>query len=125
MSLRVISVKTTKSGWIAAGQFPDFAVLSEDFFSVPPEHIRGIESLLTVVGGTPVHAAGVFAPHALPPIPILQEWSPIARFGGHWRVSANGSLPPEPVVCAHGFSCAPLGDDALNRSGGDCSCWAY
>jgi predicted amidohydrolase YtcJ len=113
-----------RKGQVAPGQLADFAVLSEDYFAVPPERIRGIESLLTVLGGKVVHAAGEFREHAPPTVPVLPEWSPVSRFGGHWRVSAGASLPPNPVVCPHGYAHAPLGRDALSGPGG-CSCWAF
>jgi predicted amidohydrolase YtcJ len=74
-------------GRIAPGLFADFAILSEDYFSVPEERIRGIESLLTVVGGKVVHAAAPFdalgdglAPPKLPP--VSPAWSPAAHYGG-------------------------------------------
>lgn len=112
-------------GQIALGQHADMAVLSEDFFEVPADRIRAIESLFTVVDGKVVHAAGAFEAHAPPAIPVLPEWSPVSKFGGHWRVAANASLPPAPVVCAHGYAHAPLGRDALSHGGGGCSCWAF
>jgi hypothetical protein len=99
--------------------------LSEDYFAVPAEQIRGIESLLTVLGGSVVHAAGVFTPHAPPTLPVLPDWSPVAAFGGHWRTAANAALPPQPVSCPHGHSHAPLGRDALTTPGLGCSCWAF
>ncbi len=110
-------------GQITPGQLADFAVLSEDYFSVPIEQIRAIESVLTVTGGKPVHGAGIFAEHAPPPIPVLPEWSPVGKFGGHWRVAAQAALPPNPVCCPHGLTSAPLGRDALGTGG--CSCWAF
>src|SRR5258707_2396436 len=85
-----------RKGQIAPGQLADFAALSEDYFTVPPERIRGIESLLTVLGGKVVHAAGAFSAHAPPSVPVLPEWSPVSKFGGHWRVDAGASLPPNP-----------------------------
>ena len=48
-------------GWIAEGKLADLAVLSADYLTVPDPMIRKIESVLTVVGGTIVHAAGPFA----------------------------------------------------------------
>jgi predicted amidohydrolase YtcJ len=39
----------------------DLAVLSEDYFSVPLPRIAQIESLMTVVGGRIVYAAGPFS----------------------------------------------------------------
>jgi predicted amidohydrolase YtcJ len=118
------SREESRKGQIAPGHFADLAILSEDFFDVPPERIRGIESLLTMLGGNVVHAAGAFAAHAPAPIPVLPEWSPVARSGGHWRVGANSALPPQPVCCPHGHAAAPLGRDALSGIGG-CSCWAF
>jgi predicted amidohydrolase YtcJ len=74
-------------GRIAPGQLADFAVLSEDYFSVPEERIRDIVSVLTVVGGRVVHAAEPFATPgdglSPPPIPpVSPAWSPVAHFGG-------------------------------------------
>lgn len=70
-------------GRIAPGQYADFAVLTEDYFSVPEEQIKYIESVLTVVNGKIVYAAAPFkdlAPPALPP--VSPAWSPVAHFGG-------------------------------------------
>lgn len=64
-------------------------VLSKDYFSVAEEEIKGIESVLTVVDGKVVYAAGHFSPLAPPPIPVLPEWSPVVKVPGHYR-----SAPP-------------------------------
>lgn len=50
-----------KRGSLEAGKFADLAVLSQDYFSVPVGSIGTTESLLTIVGGRIVHAAGPFA----------------------------------------------------------------
>ncbi len=47
-----------KKGRLAAGQLADLVVLSKDYFSVAEEEIKGIESVLTVVDGKVVYAAG-------------------------------------------------------------------
>jgi predicted amidohydrolase YtcJ len=78
------SQEETVKGRIAPGQYADFAVLSDDYFTVPEEQIKDIESLLTVVAGTIVYAAkpfDAFAPPALPP--VSPDWSPVAHFGGY------------------------------------------
>ena len=50
-----------RRGTLAAGRFADLAVLTKDFAGVPTDEIGGIESLLTMVGGRIVYAAGPFA----------------------------------------------------------------
>ena len=64
-------------GTLAEGQYADLAVLSADYFTVPAEEIRRISSLLTVVGGRIVYAAGPFAEHAPPLPPASPSWSPV------------------------------------------------
>lgn len=46
-------------GTLEAGNFADFAVLSQDIFKIPPQQIPKTESLLTVVGGAVVYNAGI------------------------------------------------------------------
>ena len=48
-------------GSIEPGKLADLAVLSEDFMTVPVDRIGGIESVMTMVGGQVVYAAGSFA----------------------------------------------------------------
>lgn len=50
-----------RRGRLIPGMLADLAVLSEDYFSVPVPRIAQIESLLTMVGGKIVYAAGPFA----------------------------------------------------------------
>ena len=47
-----------KKGAIAVGQLADLAALTDDYLSVPEEKIKGIESVLTIVGGKVVYGAG-------------------------------------------------------------------
>jgi predicted amidohydrolase YtcJ len=48
-------------GSLEPGKLADLAVLSKDYMTVPAEQIGGIESLLTMVGGKIVYAAGPYA----------------------------------------------------------------
>jgi predicted amidohydrolase YtcJ len=48
-------------GSITEGKHADLAVLSADYLTVPDQMIRKIESVMTLVGGRIVHAAGPFA----------------------------------------------------------------
>lgn len=79
-----------KKGAIAPGFFADLAVLSGDYFSVPEDRIKSIESVLTIVNGRIVYAAGSFKRHdpALPP--VMPDWSPVAKFGGAHRLAWTG-----------------------------------
>ncbi|MFI5614453.1 amidohydrolase [Amycolatopsis sp. NPDC051903] len=76
-------------GVLKEGYYADLAVLSEDYFTVPEEDISHLESLLTVVGGRLVHAAGEFEGMAAPLSPVEPSWSPVAAFGGYYR-----TMPP-------------------------------
>jgi len=106
------SSESGKKGGLAAGQLADFVALTEDFFSVPEDQIKGIESVLTVVGGRIVHAIDEFAPHAPAPVPVLPEWSPVKVFGGYGapldaRKSARAGVPMPKHQ--HGASCRSHG----------------
>ncbi len=50
-----------KRGSLEVGKLADLAVLSKDYMTVPVEDVHTIESLLTLVGGKVVYAAGPFA----------------------------------------------------------------
>jgi predicted amidohydrolase YtcJ len=76
-------------GRIAPGQLADFALLSADYFEVPEAQIPAIESVLTVVGGDVVWAAGPYAELAPQLPPVSPAWSPVAHFGGHAAPSAS------------------------------------
>jgi Amidohydrolase family len=47
-------------GALEVGRLADLAVLSKDLMTAPAEDIGGIESLLTMVGGCIVYAAGPY-----------------------------------------------------------------
>jgi len=49
-----------KRGSLEPGKLADLAVLSKDYLTVPVEEVGGIESLLTMLGGKVVYAAGPF-----------------------------------------------------------------
>jgi predicted amidohydrolase YtcJ len=66
-------------GTIKPGQLADLAVLSADYMTVPEDRIKTLASMLTVVGGSIVHADGPFRTLAPPPPPASPEWSPVNR----------------------------------------------
>ena len=137
------SSESGKKGAIAEGQLADFVALTDDYLSVSDEEIKGIESVLTVVGGKIVHATDEFANYAPPPIPVLPEWSPIKVFGGYGapldvRKAARAGVP---VAHEHNAACRQFGchhalqqlftaaESARNRYadffGLGCDCFAF
>jgi predicted amidohydrolase YtcJ len=85
-----------KKGSIEAGKLADLAVLSADYFSVPEEEIKGIESVLTIVGGKVVYGAKEFERLAPPPLPVSPGWSPVGVYGGYQQAQ-----PAAAHQCAH------------------------
>lgn len=85
------STEDGKKGALAPGQLADLSVLSGDYFSVPEEQIKAIESVLTIVGGKVVYATGEFAPLAPPSLPVSPDWSPVKHYGGY--ASAKTARP--------------------------------
>jgi predicted amidohydrolase YtcJ len=49
-------------GRLVPGAFADIAVLSADLFTVPPDELPSISSVLTLIGGRPAHNAGLWQP---------------------------------------------------------------
>jgi predicted amidohydrolase YtcJ len=80
-----------KKGSIVIGQLADLAVLSADYFAVPEEEIKRIESVLTIVGGKVVYAAKEFSKLAPPPLPVSPDWSPVKTHDGYWRPGLQSS----------------------------------
>jgi len=73
-----------KKGTIAVGRLADLAVLSADYFSVPDEEIKQIESQLTLVDGKIVYGAGDFRTLAPSAIQVMPDWSPVRFSGGYY-----------------------------------------
>jgi predicted amidohydrolase YtcJ len=99
-----------KKGAIVVGQFADLAVLSADYFAVPAEEIKRIESLLTIVGGKIVYAAGSFASLAPPPIRVSPDWSPVRYFPGYYR--GEGARTASPAASLR-HACSHMVDDVF------------
>jgi hypothetical protein len=92
------SDESGKKGAIAPGQLADITVLTEDYFSVPEEKIKRIESVLTIVGGKIVYGVQEFRGLGPAPLPVLPEWSPIKVYGGYGapldvRKAARAGVP--------------------------------
>ncbi len=88
-----LKLMTTGSAWMSGeekvkgtlkrGQYADFVVLPQDYFTMDLEGIKRLESVLTVVNGKVVYGAGPYAPLAPQLPPVSPAWSPVAAFGGY------------------------------------------
>jgi hypothetical protein len=131
-----------KKGAIVPGQLADLTVLSANYFSIPEAQIKGIESVLTIMGGKPVYAAKEFNHLAPPAIPVLPDWSPVVHYGGYARppinVSASSASQHKPFhfgCCFHLPTClAKSTSQNLNRVSSElshvwgpigCDCFAF
>ena len=110
-----------RKGRLAPGQLADLAVLSADYFAIPDEEIKRLESVLTMVGGRVVYAADEFTPLDPPLPPSSPNWSPVARYGGYARAATNAAARntaaavakrlrtrPRPAPRAWGLACGCL-----------------
>jgi predicted amidohydrolase YtcJ len=79
------SGEESRKGQIRVGQFADLAVLSHDYFTIPEEEIRSLQSLLTLVGGRTVWAAGPFQTLNPEALPVSPDWSPVRNYGGYFE----------------------------------------
>lgn len=120
-----------KKGSFIANQLADFAVLSKDFFQVPEEEIKDMFSVMTVVGGTIVHASDEFA-SMNPPLPeVSPDWSPIKRFGTYGQnklILSKAAMQQHSI--AHHFHSMSHGsghksDPYPKRHGFDFGCLCY
>jgi predicted amidohydrolase YtcJ len=108
-----------EKGSLVPAQLADLAVLSGDYFSVEDEEIKRLESLLTMVGGEVVYAAGEFADLAPPPLPVAPEWSPVAHYGGYRNARGSATArnrAPEVEPHRHLHH---------TQAFGACACWAF
>src|SRR5579862_2856991 len=117
------STEQGSKGAIVPEQLADVAVLSSDYFSVPDEEIKNLESVLTIVGGKAVYAAEEFAELAPPLPPVLPEWSPVAAYGGYSKPATAPALACSSLEHAHGGEHRHH-DHQLSRGFG-CLCWAF
>ena len=118
-----------QKGKIAAGQLADLAVLSEDYFSTADEQIKGMESVLTIVGGKIVYAAQGFAKLDPLPLPVSPDWSPVAKYGGYPHSKNTTQLATRSNCCSlhHGFTDVQNKGVARDPFGwdGGCSCFVF
>lgn len=114
-----------QKGMLAIGHFADFAVLTEDYFAIPEERIRDLESVLTVVNGKPVYGVGDFADHAPPSLPVMPDWSPVTKFGGYGAPYYQRVAQSHVHSSACGVIHRPSGSGLSELWGSGCDCFAF
>ena len=126
------STEDGKKGALAPGHLADLAVLSADYFSIPDEEIKQLESVLTIVGGKIVYATEEFSKLAPPALPVSPSWSPVNAYGGYAKAQPEVVGVLHSASCSHGEASAPgrtkshlqvLGD--LGLWGLGCDCFAF
>ena len=138
------SGESGKKGAIVIGQLADVTALTDDYMSVAEKKIKGIESVLTIVGGKIVYAVQEFQNLDPAPLPVLPDWSPIKVYGGYGapldvRKAARAGVPmpqhQHNAECHH-HGCVHAGNQLLagieaarNRYaefwGLGCDCFAF
>ena len=125
-----------KKGMIKEGQLADCIALSADYFSIPEQDIKQLESVLTIVDGNVVYAAEEFSKLDPPALPVMPDWSPVVKYPGHFRPQQS-TLPHGVHHCVgacgvHGHShdharCADIPVDDFRGFWGafGCSCFAF
>ncbi|HIP80058.1 MAG TPA: amidohydrolase, partial [Kiloniellaceae bacterium] len=88
-------------GTLAPGSYADLAVLSADYFSVPAEEIRGLSSVMTLVGGRIVYAAEDFAAFDPPLPPASPSWTPVGTFDSPGMRAAAAAPAPQHARACH------------------------
>jgi predicted amidohydrolase YtcJ len=126
------STEDGKKGAVALGQLADLAVLSADYFSIPEEEIKQLESVLTMVGGKIVYATAEFSSLAPPALPVSPDWSPVKSYGGYAKGSKRAIGAPHSAACSHAagetqgeksWHLPVLGEFGLWELG--CDCFAF
>ncbi|MGL4289128.1 MAG: amidohydrolase [Phreatobacter sp.] len=136
------STETGKKGQIKPGQLADLVVLSDDYFAVPGDAIQDITSVLTLLGGTPVHGDRDYRDLAPALPPAMPDWSPVGHFGGYQKRAERetgtiNAFAANACGCAsqcgvHGHAHArswgadlPVSDERSFWGALGCSCWAF
>ena len=126
------SSEENRKGALTPGRLGDLAVLSDDYFSIPEEDIKRLESVLTIVGGKVVYASAEFSKLAPPPLSVSPDWSPVKHYGGYQQPEDGTAGEPKPkrVACSaiehsggHGASRWVLSEAGMWSLG--CDCFAF
>ncbi|AOJ65512.1 amidohydrolase [Burkholderia ubonensis] len=129
-----------RKGRIEVGQLADLIVPDRDFFACAEADIADTTSLLTVVGGKVVYAAGPFSDRDAPLPPAMPDWSPVRAFGGYagWGAEGRPLQQAAAQLCGCASACSVHGHAHARAWSSDvpasdlksfwgalgCACWA-
>ena len=126
------STENGKKGALAPGQLADLTVLSADYFSIPEEEIKQLESVLTIVGGKIVYATAEFSRLAPPDLPVSPTWSPVNTYGGYAKRLNPAVGASHSSACSHVEKSTDGGRHSHLQVRGDfglwglgCDCFAF
>jgi hypothetical protein len=112
-----MSSEEGKKGTLEPGKLADLAILSADYFGVPVDSVKDIESVLTMVGGKVVYAAGPYSRLDAPALPSLPDWLPLRHYGGYHQAAG---AQPRAQSHAHPTIISDSGNWSL-----ECACGAF
>ncbi|MFA6059077.1 MAG: amidohydrolase [Taibaiella sp.] len=72
-------------GKLVSGMYADLCILSDDYFSLKEDDVRNIESVLTIMNGQVVYAAGAYNNLNPPIAETIPDWSPVKYYGGYQK----------------------------------------
>ncbi len=78
-----ISNEEDVKGTLENGMYADFALLSDDYFSVSDEDVKNLKSVLTVTDGKIVYGSGDYKKYNTELPEIIPNWSPVKYYGGY------------------------------------------
>ncbi len=115
-----ISSEEAVKGTLEPGKLADLVILSADYFSIPEDSIRDLESVMTMVGGKVVYGAGPYSRLGPPPLPIAQEWLPVKQYGTYYQRVAGDATPAAARGHFHPLIVGDAGTWSL-----DCACGLF
>lgn len=80
-----MSNEENRKGTLEPGKLADLVILSGDYFAMPVDNIKNLESMLTMVGGQVVYGAAQYerlAPAAPKP---AQDWLAVNQYGKYFK----------------------------------------
>lgn len=93
------SAEEDQKGQIRPGQLADLTALSADYFNVPPADIKGIQSVLTMLGGSVVYGTDEFSSLDPEPLPSAPDWAPTRHYQSYGHTKAAPHI--HTAACQH------------------------